>query len=925
MVGLGLNLGLATASKKASNGGGLSPIYTDESPTQQSTIAPAEMSGEAATILFELTDTDLNNTSGDPVIMTISDGSSSTNRIFFQKRSAGKRLRVYTVANGTNPEAFDGYLSTLPSGNHKIAIGFSATDFRVWINGMLFCKIEGNYTRPDGLDSVPIGRLNGGGNNFSGTINKIDIYNGLLTDDQGRALTRNTAILNGVTFDATKDLYLFMGQSNSVGQATGSPVYTNTSNMFLLGNDMTIGAYTDPYTDDTGSLIGVLDDASTNQNIGYAGYFADKLSSNISKNIMVCPANLSGTGLAAPSNNTWNTMDDGYRTTGTKIIGMRGAATGAAHQIAMAAQFATIRGVIWGQGERDADDGISTAIYEAALTALIAEIRSAAGNLSLPWLNAGMAEYSTDITDTVAKYDAIITAQQNIAAADTNAYFITGTDLPGIPGDEKHYSLASNASIGATLANTISETLYGITPPAPLYTGMKIELANASSEMRISGLIVQDKDGNNIVPVDQVTGSNTASFSDIGTGEITHNSTVNGSLRSAVNITAGDVRSLTGNGGLNFFMKFDTPQSALSRIYVIAQNNYAFWTNITFTLLDSEGGETIITPTSALPTGFGDAVTDMTIDAQSAFLRFDFEARTPFTMPAIATGTVHLDSIIEGVCGEYDTTKLASFDPDTDAAILNSLITSPAFGESVPMLNGVTSANRLTPSGTKGTTSSELVMTNGDEFCFVNELEKAIVLSNFRRSDIDYAPFLIITGKWNDDGQQKYLFGTNDSSGWAPRIFLGTSQNIHYDHRIFSSINTVVIPGVGVVVPDGTDFCMVISLDVKNQIIKAAINADTFTISTGLPFQNNIQGAYQETCDGNGFDHRGSKGGRFGVMANFDPTTSDEAFSKNSIGTWSAGDIFRSFAFGATNGIMTDTQLTDVMTYMRAQHGKAYN
>lgn len=460
----------------------------------------------------------------------------------------------------------------------------------------------------------------------------------------------------------------------------------------------------------------------------------------------------------------------------------------------------------------------------------------------------------------------------------------------------------------------------------PLYEGLKVEIQNASSEMRISGLVVHDAFGNNIMPTSQAVGSLTAGFSDIVAGEVIHTEISGQGLRSMTVTTLNEIRSSPSVGGHTVFIKFDKPSTSPSRIYIAMQNNFAFWENIAFTLLDEDGVESVLEPTS-IPTSFDDISNNNNIDALTTYVNVGFADREVFALPSMPSNTGFLDSAVEGVCGEYDTTVLSSFDPDIDVTQLHNLTASPAIGESTPLFNGVDATNRLIHTGVKGTTSSELAMVNTNELCFIKELDKALVLSNFGRTDIDYVPFLVITGRWTDDGVQKYLFGSSDSGTYGPRVFLGTSQNVHYQHRLTSSNQITLIPGtISQIVPDQVDFCMVISADVRGQTIKVQVNGDSFATGTGTQaFGDNILGSHQETCDGNGFSHIGSEGGLFGVMSNFDAVAGFDTFSNGpNADSWTAGDAFRSFAFGATDGAMTDEQLTSIMNYYRARHGKSY-
>ena len=430
------------------------PVYTNTTPSIG--IEPITgFNGNEGVLYMEYTDSSANS-GNDSVILTISDGG-ATNRIFVQKRTSnGGRFRVLSGATGETNEIYDGFLSTFANGTQRIAVGYSATELRVWVNGILVCKIEGNYVQ-NTFSQVDTGQLTGGGFTFNGTPDEVRFYDKLLTDRQGCEITKGVSILSGVTFDATKDLYMFLGQSNSVGQGTGTQTYTNTSDMFLLDNTMSMGAYSDPFAAHAGSLVSALNDSGANQGVSSAGHFADTLAGLTGNDIAVCPANLSGTSFTGTTP-TWDMNSSAYRTSGSKITGIMATAMGALTQIQIAKQHAAIKGFIWQQGEGDVDASLSEAAYETHLRSLILSAQCIVGT-AIPWFNCSMPAASTWAPSQGA-WDNIDTAQQDVANDSDSVHYVSGCDILGDPSDRVHYDSAGHATIGALIANEVYNTVY---------------------------------------------------------------------------------------------------------------------------------------------------------------------------------------------------------------------------------------------------------------------------------------------------------------------------------------------------------------------------------------------------------------------------------------------------------------------------------
>jgi iduronate 2-sulfatase len=109
----------------------------------------------------------------------------------------------------------------------------------------------------------------------------------------------------------------------------------------------------------------------------------------------------------------------------------------------------TITGMLWTQGETDANGTRTTAQYQTDLNELIADVRSNYG-ADLPFFISRLADTQTHVSMT-AKAD-IRSAQENVAAADPFAFLI---DTDGFSvGDTLHFSTAGQIQLGTAFGQS---------------------------------------------------------------------------------------------------------------------------------------------------------------------------------------------------------------------------------------------------------------------------------------------------------------------------------------------------------------------------------------------------------------------------------------------------------------------------------------
>ena len=123
--------------------------------------------------------------------------------------------------------------------------------------------------------------------------------------------------------------------------------------------------------------------------------------------------------------------------------------------------------MLWHQGESNA--GNTQAVYESRLTEFIADVRSLYG-ANLPFMvgEIGLSKPGND---------AIVAAQQAVAAADPYSVFVPASDF-SFGGDDVHFNQAGMITLGQRFANYYNSNFAGLvdtsgdfTPPAPAQMG----------------------------------------------------------------------------------------------------------------------------------------------------------------------------------------------------------------------------------------------------------------------------------------------------------------------------------------------------------------------------------------------------------------------------------------------------------------------
>src|SRR3990172_3976265 len=265
------------------------------------------------------------------------------------------------------------------------------------------------------IDAAPAGGV------FSGTLSAQAAGQGTLsvrfTDDIGITDNRNNVGIG--------DVFVVAGQSNATGKANANTSYSHaTLRAAMFRQDDIWAELTDPCDSEAaaGGSVWPLVATYLMAKTGFPVAFIT--TANIGHALVASPAQW------APGNTAYN---DCIQTTDNSGVN-------------------SARAILWLQGETDVNDGIATATYEAALTAMLDGLQAGCAALATTPLICAQIGYKTLNSPTRENLDAIREAHTNLWAADADVYRGPVTYDIGPLADGVHFGSTSGSVTGAMAA-----------------------------------------------------------------------------------------------------------------------------------------------------------------------------------------------------------------------------------------------------------------------------------------------------------------------------------------------------------------------------------------------------------------------------------------------------------------------------------------
>jgi hypothetical protein len=263
-------------------------------------------------------------------------------------------------------------------------------------------------------------------------------FNQKPSNGQWRLLDYSNGICCAPVNNSEIDVFLIAGQSNAKGRATDAPSPTITGNSILQVNNGVISLANDP--------VGV----GSSQAVNYSAWpqFGITYNQLTGRNIAFTPSAVSGTSQVAAAdigNGNWSPTGGLYNLSISRV-------TSTINALKQAGYTPIFKGILWLQGETDADginnSTIIQADYSTGLQQMIANYRSVYGS-TMPFyiIRIGTRVGSSDVG-----YSQVRDTQVTIAEADpyTKVIYYGAVDFPArnLMGDQYHYKVAAYNEIG---------------------------------------------------------------------------------------------------------------------------------------------------------------------------------------------------------------------------------------------------------------------------------------------------------------------------------------------------------------------------------------------------------------------------------------------------------------------------------------------
>lgn len=268
---------------------------------------------------------------------------------------------------------------------------------------------------------------------------------------------------------ADVDLFTVAGQSNAQGVATGGPSVTQGT---FFEFDHKAESVIDPISDPIQMAYSEGDGGSSaDQSSSGSAWpsFANEYYTQTGRVGAIVGTANGGSGVtdAASGSITWNaTPESSYSLLDMAVHATNEATTG----LENAGHTVTYRGILWHQGERDAqniDDGtITKSDYDTAFRNMIAEFRAQLGSETPFWI----FELGHEDTGDTQGYIDIRDIQNTVASEQPNTYVVSAIqkDFPeeGKMDDNLHYTQTAYNEMGTTGAGNVASNISTAPEPA---------------------------------------------------------------------------------------------------------------------------------------------------------------------------------------------------------------------------------------------------------------------------------------------------------------------------------------------------------------------------------------------------------------------------------------------------------------------------
>lgn len=328
----------------------------------------------------------------------------------------------------------------------KYALRWDGSEFSLYLNGMKL-MIDDDAIMPTFINGICVGVDSKGTLSAAATSIDFEYFDEALSDSKTRAKCRNTSLLSGVGFDASRKGVFAFGQSNIKGPTTlnNDPTYSNASLINMIKLDGSYVSYDDPHMDNTGNLFGgtILD--ATGAGTSYIGYVLNDLADDGQEYYVVGSAE-GGTDQASD----WRVYNAGSNVDSL----MNNLSMAACTRMLMGMQAGNMIAMVNHQGESDAQAATTESIYKDNFIELVNELRAVRGQ-NIPLIIVGLHEWDAATGVSEANWNNVDQWRSELALNIANAVFLDISDIPARSGDEFHIGAADHADLGQRVSNAI--------------------------------------------------------------------------------------------------------------------------------------------------------------------------------------------------------------------------------------------------------------------------------------------------------------------------------------------------------------------------------------------------------------------------------------------------------------------------------------
>lgn len=431
-------------------GGGGAPIYNFSLPSEQD-LSPSGLNLNTGTAYIRWAHSDVTPDANKTLFSIYGD---ANNSIIAELLTTTNKLQIIYKNGGSDESTVSLDIADyLPvSGTRTLVVAWEAGRFDIYINGVNVVYDTGITSNSTEIATIGLGQTVGGADGLGDTINEFKYYKQKLSHARAIALGKSTTYNITENYNANRNVFVILGQSNALGsgasqsRAENKVAFQNVIKEIKKNGQeatasMTISA--------SGSLYPAIQQGSY---VNFGALICDYLREETSNtwDMMNCARGSTGL-VSGGSNGQWKSVTTGTQTVMSKLL------FGSISMMLLSEKsFGPVGGLLWLQGETDANNSVTQENYEAALNVVLDEIDryvSPAYKVIVGLHDKPASGY--------ANWDTEINPALEAVATSRSITFVNGKTLDLVSGDDLHYEVDAYSELAQRVAAGLTgETIY---------------------------------------------------------------------------------------------------------------------------------------------------------------------------------------------------------------------------------------------------------------------------------------------------------------------------------------------------------------------------------------------------------------------------------------------------------------------------------